>query len=146
MANRIFNIFAAMSAIAFCLVVVAWLAAASVDPRKHFVSVSRNCHFSIDFRGADARFEVFNDSSYGPYSGSIVGIARDPNGPRVSGVGDSAGIYYRRIYWPNGVWLWTLSLSLIYPLLIASGLPAVWLVRRARRSRRGFPVDARPAV
>jgi hypothetical protein len=145
-ATRLFNLAAAVSAMGFCLVVVAWLAAGAVDPRKHFVSFSRGCHLSISSRGADARVHFFNDSNYGPYGGSIVGIAGDPNGPKVSGVGDVAGVYYRMIRWPGGVSLWTLSLSLIYPLLLAAASPVVWLVRRSRRSRRGFAVEGHPAA
>jgi hypothetical protein len=140
-ANRLFNIAAAVSAIVLCLVIVAWFAAGAVNPRKHFVSLSSSCHLSVNARGADARVQVFNDSSYGPYGGSIIGLAGDSTGPTASGVGDVAGIYYRMIRWPNGTSLWTLSLSLAYPLLLALPLPVVWLIRRSRRSRRGFAVD-----
>jgi hypothetical protein len=87
---------------------------------------------------------VFNDSSYGPYGGSIIavsGAGRSPNDPKVSGVGDVAGIYYRMIRWQDGKSLWTLSLSLAYPLLLAALLPFVWIVRRARR-RSANPTPA----
>jgi hypothetical protein len=144
--KHLFNIAVALSAIAFCLLVVVWLTASSVDPRKKFVSLSTGCHLSVDARGADARLEVFNDATYGPYSGSIIGIAGDPNGPKVSGVGDVAGIYHRMIRWPNGTSLWTLSLSLIYPMVACTVLPVVWVIRRSRQRGRGFPVDRQPAA
>jgi hypothetical protein len=145
-ANRLFNLATGISAIVFCLVVVASFAAGAIDPRKQFVSNSNNCHVSIDGRGGDARLEVFNDSSYGPYSGSIVGVAGDPNGPKVSGFGDIAGIYYRLIRWPNGTSLWTLSVSLMYLLLVAAVLPVIWLIRRSGRWRRGSSADSQTAV
>jgi hypothetical protein len=144
--NRLFNITAAVSTIAFCVIVIAWIAAGRVDPRKQFISLSTTCHVTIDARGADARLEVFNDASYGPYSGSIIAIAGDPNRPKVSGVGDVAGIYYRMIRWPNGASLWTLSLSLAYPLVVATVLPALWVIRRSRHRGRGFPVEGQPAA
>src|SRR5690606_18316582 len=70
-----------------------------------------------------------------PYGGSAVGIAGDPNGPNVSGIGDVAGIYYRMIRWPDGRSIWTLSLSLAYPLLLAMPLPLIWVIRRFERFR-----------
>jgi hypothetical protein len=135
LANHLFSIAALVSALAFCAIVVTWVAAGRIDPRRQFIRISNACHISVDARGADARLEVFNDATYGPYSGSIIGIVGDPNGPTVSGVGDVAGIYYRMIAWPNGTTLWTLSLSLAYPLLLAAVLPVVWLTRRSRRPR-----------
>jgi hypothetical protein len=135
-ANRLFNLATAVSAVVLCLVVVAWFAASAVDPRKQFVSLSGSCHLSLDARGADARLQVFNDSNHGPYGGSIIavsGAGGSSNDPQVSGVGDVAGIYYRMIRWQDGTSLSTLSLSLAYPLLLAALLPFVWLVRRSRR-------------
>lgn len=137
MQNRLFNVASVVSAVLLCLIVVAWFAAGAVDPRKHFVCLSNGWHLSINARGADARLQVFNDPSYGPYIGSIIGLAGDRNGPKVSGVGDVAGVYYRMIRWPDGTSLWTLSLSLVYPLLVTLPLPLTWLIRRSRRPRHG---------
>ncbi len=133
MANRLLNIAALGSATIFCLIIVAWLIAGHFDPRRQFVSLSRECHLSIDHRGEDGRLEIFNDANYGPYAGSIIAFTGDPNGPSISGFGDTAGIYYRLIRWPNGTSLWTLSVSLSYPLIVAAVLPAIWLFRRSRR-------------
>lgn len=133
---RVLDIAAVVSAIALCFIAIGCFASPAIDPRQQFISLSAGCHLSIIYaRGADARLLVFNDSSYGPYLGSIIGFAEDPNPPVVSGVGDVAGVYYRLIRWPNGNVLWTLSLCLLYPLIVSALLPAVWLVRRSRRSR-----------
>src|SRR5687768_10530978 len=131
MKHRHFNFAVTVSAISLCLIVIAWSLSSWIDPRNQFVSLSSGCHISIDARGADARLEVFNDSNYGPYAGSIIGSG--PDGPTVSGFGDVAGIYYRMIRWRDGTSLWTLSLSLMYPLLVAAILPVVWLVRQPHR-------------
>lgn len=141
MANRLFNIAALVSTIAFCLIVIGWAVAWRVDSRKQFVSLAASCHISIEAHGLDARLVVFNEASYGPYSGSIIGIANDPSRPKVSGVGDVAGIYYRHILWPNGASLWTFSLGLAYPLVVATILPVLWVIRRRHRRGRGFPVE-----
>jgi hypothetical protein len=135
MANRLLNLAALGSAAVFCLVLVAWAMAGRIDPRRQHVSLSRDCHVSIDAHGADSRLEVFNDADYGPYCGSIIGIAGDPNGPTVAGFGDTAGVYYRSIQWPTGRSLWTFSLSLCYPLVVTAVLPIFYLVRRLRRRR-----------
>lgn len=97
MANRLFNIAALVSAIAFCLILVGWALAGGIDSRTQFISLSPALHVGIAAREADARLNVFNDAGYGPYSGSIVAFADDPAGPKVQGFGDVAGIYYRMI-------------------------------------------------
>ncbi len=148
MFRHLLNIAGMLSAVVFWLIVMAWMTAGHVDPRKHFVSFGRDCHLSIDAWGAAARLEVFNDSYYGPYSGSIIGFssakspAVDPNGPRVWAFGDTAGIYFRRFRWPSGKSLWTLSISLLYPLALSCILPIVWFTSRRRASRYGFPLQS----
>jgi len=142
MATRLFNLSASLSAAACCLLVAASPSASNVDPRKQFLSLSRGCHFSIDARGADARLALFDNAAYGPYSGSIIAITSPgrPSGVRVTSFGDTAGVYYRFIRWPDGRSLWTLSLSLLYPLAASALLPIIWLIRRPYRPRRDFPV------
>lgn len=139
--SRLFNFAVAASVAVFCLIAAAWLAAGGVDPRKQFIRLSAGFHLTLHAHGADARVVVFSDPTDGPYTGSILALAGDPNAPTVSGIGDVAGIYYRMIRWPDGQSLWTVSLSLIYPLIAAALLPCAWIIRRSRRARRGFPVD-----
>ena len=140
---RVLNFTSCLSAAVFFLLIVAWLLASGVDSRRQFLRLSRGCHLSIDAWGADARLEIFNNASYGPYRGSIVDIiAGRPSSVQMIGFGDQAGIYYRWIHWPSGQTTWTISLSLLYPLLAASVLPIIWSARRLRGNRRGFPVSA----
>lgn len=126
---------------------IAWIAAGHVDALTQFISLSDACHISLDARDMDARLVLFNDASYGPFLGSIISMAPGPNGAKVSGIGDVAGIYYRMIRWPNGDFHWTLSLSLVYPLVIAMVLPLIWLIRRSRRrGGRGFHIECQSAA
>jgi len=111
--------------------------------------------------------EIFNDSQYGPYSGSIIALSDDKHPPKavwdwrvsenygvgkeyifdgkgaiqVTGTGaDFPGIYYRHFQWPNTSQpLWTLMVSLWYPLFIFSILPSVWILRRCHLRMRRKP-------
>lgn len=113
-----------LSAVCAAAIVVAWIVVSCglVDPQRHRIRLGPSCHVSLQhFDGAS--IVIFNDGDYGPYRGSIVGLAGDPNGPIAHGFGSTAGIYYRHFRWPDGSTLWTLSVSLIYPLMLASILP-----------------------
>ncbi len=146
MANRLFNVAAICSTAAFCASLAGCLLAGSVDPARQFLSLGRGCHTSIDVRSSDPRLEIFNDATYGPYRGSIIEVTAPGHPSQVkSAEFDFLGIYYRHIRWPNGATLWTLSISLVYFAVMSAVLPIVWIVRRSRRPRRGFPVDGQPA-
>jgi hypothetical protein len=116
--------------------------------------------FSGDTLG---RLVVFNNAEYGPYRGSIIALADSAHPSSKQGwsfgdydmgqitdyngrgevalqerVCDLPGIYFRHIhtllpkeYSP----LWTLMVSLWYPLFLFSVLPAVWVFRRWRLRR-----------
>jgi hypothetical protein len=129
---RALSIAALGSAILGILIAATWLSAIFFDLSQHRISWSPTCHFNIEARGMDARLNVFNDMEYGPYGGSIIYVEGMPNRPTMTGFGDTTGIYYRFIQWPDSGTLWTLSVSLAYPLLIASILPAVWIIRFKR--------------
>ena len=121
------------SAILAILIAATWLSAIFFDLSQHRISWSPTCHLNIEARGIDARVNVFNDVEYGPYGGSIIYIEGMPNRPTMTGFGDTAGIYYRFIQWPDGGTLWTLSVSLAYPLLVTLFLPVVWMVKYKRQ-------------
>jgi hypothetical protein len=126
---------------------VACFLAGSVDPVKQFLSLRRDFQVSIDQRPYGPALEVFNDASYGPYCGSIISLS-GPGQPSEVKSGGFAfpGVYYRHFRWPNGTTLWTLSLSLVYLVVLSAVLPFAWLIRRSRRSRRGSAVEGRPAA
>jgi hypothetical protein len=134
--KRLFNIAAVISTMVFCATLIAWLAASRVDPRKQFISLTSTCHISLLAHQADARLVLFNDADYGPYQGSFLAFAGDPNFPQIKGIGDIAGLYYRFIRWPDATFLWTLTISLLYPVIFAAVLPVLWMIRRWRYRRR----------
>lgn len=137
MTNRPIRIATLASVLMFGLVIAGWREAGRVDPRREFLSLSSKLHITLTtFGPADARLTFFNDTNYGPYQGSIihVGFPSDPNEPSVTSIGDTAGVYYRKIWWPDGLMVWTLSLSLFYPLAASTVLPMVFAVRFFRRA------------
>jgi hypothetical protein len=140
MANRLLNFAAVVSGAIFLLVLAAWFVAGRIDPRTQCVTVP-GMRISVDAGGRDRRLEVYHGSICGLYSDTFTDTVRGDPRERVSKLGDVAGIFFYRIRWPNGVVWWTLSLSLLYPLAVASVLPAWSLIRRSRHPRRGFPVD-----
>ena len=144
-AKRLFNIAAICSAVACLAFAAACLLAASVDPVTRFLTLHQNLHLSIDQRPYGPALEVFNDANYGPYRGSIISVSAPGLPSEVKSTGlDFVGVYYRDFRWPNGMTLWTLSLSLIYLVVLGAVLPATWVIRRLRRSRRA--VEDHPAA
>jgi hypothetical protein len=140
-ARHLSNFATLCSLIAASLILVAWPLARHTDPRTQRVQLGSQRYVSLDAYGPDgrdARLVIFN-LSFGPYCGGIVGV-----GTRVSGFGDTLGIYYRRLTSADipGSW-WTLRISLAYPLVVAVVLPLVWLLQRRwlTRAQRGSPVE-----
>lgn len=128
-----------------------WFYGQSINPNRDSISLSRAFHVTIDAGRGDTRLVFFNDISFGPYSGGIISVtssnpndARHPDDPTMRGFGDSLGIYYRRIRWPSGPIVWTLSLHLLYALAAAAVLPATLLTCFFRRRRRRFVVELYP--
>jgi hypothetical protein len=139
MALRLFNLGVLIFAALFTATVLLTLAALRLDAKDHYLSLARAFHVDLLRFGAGAampRLAFFNDAEYGPYRGSIIALSDgdgpDPSLPKVTAFGDSFGIYYRHIEWPTGAVIWTLAVSLWYPLLLFGAGPGVWLVRRWR--------------
>lgn len=128
MFRRIFNILSLISGSLLACTIVLWAWSFWADARKHCISFSTDFHFAVQ----DGRVSFFNDKEYGPYRGSIIALT-SPEWPieRIfserRGFGDTAGIYYRYFRWADsGAVLWTLSVSLVYPLVVFTLLPAIW--------------------
>ena len=110
------------------------------SPWEHYyVSFTERAHVGVWGRGLDPRIVFFNHPD-GPYCGSIIGII-DSEGNlhppliREESFGDSWGIYYRYFQWADAK-LWTLMVSLWYPLAIFAILPTTrWIVPLFRRRR-----------
>jgi hypothetical protein len=126
------------------LSIVAFAVSGKVDPYERHISLTDAFHVSLHARGADARVVFFNNE-FGPYQGGLItvgskGAPPSPDEPGVTGFGDFLGIYYRHIRWPDGA-LWTLDVSLWYPIILF-GLCALWAGRRRARRAGGKPMES----
>jgi hypothetical protein len=163
--SRKFSVASFISAILAVCTLILWLLTFSLNPWDHKVSLGKIHvgvweGFSGDTLG---RLVIFNDAKYGPYRGSIVSLANEkyPSKPvwvwRIGenyGIGkendfdgkgeielteiaaDFPGIYYRHFQRPNEPQpLWTLMMSLWYPLFLFSILPVIWIICRWRSRR-----------
>jgi hypothetical protein len=103
------------------------------------VSFNDSFHVRLICQGFDARIAFFSDAEYGPYRGSLIGL-QDSDGmlepPLESQIvfGDSWGIYYRYFQWSDSR-LWTLTLSLWYPVILFSTIPLTVLSHELIRRR-----------
>jgi hypothetical protein len=140
MAHRIFTA-AAIGSTALFVFTIFLLVATACDlgfwqNRIVSVPITANCRATVQY----AHIWFFNDAEYGPYHGSIIAISDGKgNTPTVSltGFGETLGIYYRHIRWlRSGGVIWTLAISLAYPLVIFGILPAAWIWFRWRKSRQ----------
>jgi hypothetical protein len=142
MANRAFNIAALVSAVLLGFTALLWLSAYFLNPHEHHLSITQRSHIGVwgGFDGPwSGRLVFFNDPD-GPYRGSIIALSdADSKTPAViwrGAWGDSLGVYYRHFYLPkSGITVWTLMISLLYPLGLFAILPLAWVWRRWRGRR-----------
>jgi len=144
--SRFFNSAAIVSAIVCGGVAVAWNCSddGRVDPQKHYITLTDRCHLGIDCGG---RLLAFNDPAV-PQVGCVLWSVSGnrqtpgPNAPVYSQFGkQDLGLLYFKVRLANGKSYWTLSIQLIYPLLLSAALPAMWFVRQRSRPGRGFAID-----
>lgn len=102
------------------------------------ISIADDFHIGVwsGFAGDTlGRLVLFSDTESGPYHGSVIALRGadgelSPPLDRQVKWGDAYGIYYRYFRWSDGRSLWTLMVSLWYPLLLFAALPVVWVARR----------------
>lgn len=111
-----------------------------LDPWNHRVSLGSQFHVGVWRMRGDTlgRIMFFSDADYGPYRGSLIGLINgddivSPFDRRVAW-GDSCGVYYRWFHRPDGTTLWTMALSLWYPLMAFLAISTV-----LSKYRRGVP-------
>lgn len=113
-----------------------------INAYDHHLSLTDEFHVGVGNYSPSfhPRFVVFNNTDYGPYRGSLIGLS-DGQGGIVGGplqmryFGDTAGIYYRWFLWPDGVILWTLMISLWYPIAFFTAALVLCRIRRSGRAR-----------
>jgi hypothetical protein len=128
--RRILNIITLVSAILLGGVFVLLLISSKNNPRDYHLSFCNTFHIGV----FDKRLAFFNNSDYGPYYGSIIGLVDDqgniqPPLERDIGFGETMGIYYRYFHWKDGGVLWTLMISIWYPAILFAVLPILWCIR-----------------
>jgi hypothetical protein len=102
------------------------------------MSIANDFHVGL----GDGQVFFFNDT-VGPYQGSIIGLADDEGNisPKLLRIGarDFPGVYYRYFGWADST-LWTLELSLLWPIGVY-GLPAAFWMWCRRRKRVASPTQ-----
>lgn len=137
-----------------------WLATFTITPWDHKISFTQDFHVSVwkGFSGDTlGRLVIFNDAEYGPYRGSIMRLSEENTQETQSGwhagdydfgqiiytnrddtidklkACDLPGIYFRHWKIHDQVRpLWTLMVSLWYPLVLFSLLPIIWIFHQWR--------------
>lgn len=102
-----------------------------MNPWDHRLSVGQHFHVSVWGGDWDIRLVFFNDADYGPYRGSTISVDGNPPLRRELYFGDTAGVYYR-YFGLAGSALWTLMVSIWYPVALFSILPSWQLLRMSR--------------
>jgi len=108
------------------ITLVGWLS----TEQLHSFRITEGIHIGISGGSVGSRFVFYNNARYGPYTGSVVGLVGD-DVPVQRGFGDSLGVYYRHFFWPDHV-VWTLAVTVWYPLVLF----AIWPCRAALKMRR----------
>ena len=150
MKRRVLKIVAIASGGMLGVTVLLFIAGYVLNPSDHHISLGDSFHVGVSSRGLDSRIVVFNDADYGAYEGSVIDLVDrdgrgDPTLKRKIGWGDSWGVYYRYFQWSDGT-LWTLMISLWYPIALLAIMPAVWFACEFSRSRRAFREPAHAAA
>lgn len=145
MIYRIFTIASCISAALLGVALLLSIATCIFNPWEHRVTLTDQFYVGV-WRGFSGdtlgRIVLFNDAEYGPYRGSIIQFTDDagnvhPEFERRIALGDSFGVYYRYFRVPSGATLWTLMVSLWYPVALFAVLPTAWLWMRRRRRKLG---------
>lgn len=125
--SRAFNTTALISALLLAVAVALIVSSFRKSSHEPLVSLSPTFHVTA----TDARLAFFN-TRRGPYRGSVLFLDFIDAGVQIAAFGNSMGIYYRHIRWPTGEVIWSLMVSLWYPTVLLSVLPAIWVLRHIR--------------
>ncbi len=136
MIRRIFNVAALISTLLLACTIFLWAWSFWTDPSKNHLSLSPSFH-----AGVYAGRMGFSSDENSLFQGGFIISLSDANGvpvrPYVArGFGDAFGVYYRHFRLvKTGATLWTLSVTLAYPLAMFAVLPAIWGWRQWRSRR-----------
>ena len=136
MATKTFQFVCVLSFVLCGITVLLFALSFVLNPWDHRISFTDDFHVGL----MQGRVVFFSDAEPGPYQGSIIGIVDDngnvyPPLEREIGWGDTLGIYFRYFRWTDSdSTLWTLTVSLLWPLAIF-GLPSAFRICLWWRSR-----------
>ena len=140
------------SATLWLLSLIAAFLTPALNPLDHHVTINPDCRLGVSsvFNGSnfpDPVLVCFNHEQ-GPYRGSLITVDGDPRPPVVTGVDwEFPRIYYRHIHSRrDDSVIWTLMVSLWYPLILFAIGPLVWGVSRWRRSRVKVELSPEPST
>ena len=151
-ARRVLNGVSLLSAMMLVLTIALWAGAFVLDVSRHHLSITDSFHVGLT-RGPGfspvGRIAFFSEDE-GPYQGSIICLS-DETGRSSRPIdqvkfGDACGVYYRCFHFlDTGETLWTLTVSVLYPLAAFTALPIAWVCHGRRRSGpRGSVGHANP--
>ena len=141
MKHRVLAIITWISAIALIATLVVAAASVWLDPWRYRLSFGNDFHVGV-WSAWGPRLVFFNDAEYGPYLGSTIALVDEqgnvyPRDLKQSSFGDVAGVYYRHFVWTNtNDTLWTLMVSLWYPIVLFAALPGCAILRRVWAHRQ----------
>lgn len=103
--------------------------AEALRTRQPHLSITDNLHLGLGISsGVVGRVVFFNNLHYGPYTGMLLshhGDSDDEDDARFDGSKSSYGICHRSFQWPDET-VWTLAISLWWPLAAFALLPTSW--------------------
>lgn len=159
MKPRIFNTLSLISAVLLACTIFLWAWSLRVEPHVNYLSFRDGFHVSV-WNGHSC---FFNNKEYGPYLGGTIALLDSKKDKEEidrfwserRAFGPTFGVYYRYFHVPrSGTVIWTLCVSLLYPVIAFAMLPVVqfwklpviWLRkwRRARRLRLACDADFGP--
>ena len=128
MLRRAFNFACLVSAALLGFTLVLSAASSDFDTPDYHLSLSDGFHIGLLRFGRDSlgRIAFYNNAEYGPYRGSLLFLEEPPPMPRRVDFRCRYGICYCDYLWEDGVALWTLMVSLWYPVLLFGVLPLIW--------------------
>ncbi len=134
-ATRIGKALVLTSTVALIGTIGVWTFASRVDCRSQQISLGPSLHVSAMRRGYDGQLLLFDDLKNGPHRGINAHHAVDVSRPLPGiAVWSSSGGIMAHPGWR------TVYVSLLYPVGLFTLAPMVWLLRRRKPARRGFPV------
>jgi hypothetical protein len=120
------------SAIGCGLMMLALVVSYRMDMRRDGITFTEHFHSGI----FDGGLWFYSDQL--PYHGSIIQLGDQPPILQKSGF-DCPGVYYRYFRFPTNT-IWSVMISLWYPVVALAILPVIWMFHRRRHNLKNEEV------